>query len=296
MSIYGDNNFIKNVNLNGNNAKIPTIDNYTNIPSRYYIDGVNGNDSNNGTEASPWKTMDKFFELLNKGFSDIRCYIKTAGTYNISKNVISNSILHITGLVDNIILQFQNPAEQEVAFYSCHLNFEKLTIRGNQSNESINIHNSDFAFDKIKFENCFNVDLYGCNFNCTTCQFTRLYCDESNGIIDDTVITRCDLGTAIVARRSSDLSITGTLDFKTQNGIQTSNNLIVAERSVVRNFMQLISSPPASPITTGKTMVITGSTLHSTEVIVNTRMKKYATQDYTYSSAALIVLTNQVIS
>jgi hypothetical protein len=46
--------------------------------NKYYVDGTNGNDSNNGTSASPWKTISKAASAVTEGATVYVC----AGTYN----------------------------------------------------------------------------------------------------------------------------------------------------------------------------------------------------------------------
>lgn len=98
---------------------------------RYYIDGVNGDDGNNGkTPETAFKTLSRFLEEANNGKSDIRCYIISAGTYNIEKTNLINTIVHITGNVENVII---NTNLNELVFYNCHLNFQNITITNNGS-------------------------------------------------------------------------------------------------------------------------------------------------------------------
>lgn len=98
---------------------------------RFYIDGVNGNDANDGlTTETAFRTLNRFLEECNNGKADIRCYILTAGTYNIEKTNLNNVAIHITGQDDNIII---NSNLDEYVFYNSHIALEgvKLTHTGN---------------------------------------------------------------------------------------------------------------------------------------------------------------------
>lgn len=112
---------------------------HTSNAFRWYVDGVNGDDSNDGSQEHPWKTMDKFFSEANRtngGRSDIRCFIVSPGTYNITKQTFTSIALHITGNVDDVILNFT--AAPDIKFYECHVNINNVSVRA---------PNATFAFD-----------------------------------------------------------------------------------------------------------------------------------------------------
>ena len=94
----------------------------------YYVDGTDGDDDNDGlTSATAFKTLDKFFSLLNTSSSDIRCHIQTAGTYKLSHAQVINSNIHIigeSGSRDDIIITTD---EAEMVFYGGHINFKNIT-------------------------------------------------------------------------------------------------------------------------------------------------------------------------
>lgn len=102
--------------------------------NRWYVDGVNGSDSNDGTEQRPWKTLDKFFNEANRtdgGRIDIRCYIVSAGTYDIGANnehTFNSMTIHISALAPDVILNFLTV--DDVKFYESHLNLRGYTSNG----------------------------------------------------------------------------------------------------------------------------------------------------------------------
>lgn len=102
------------------------------VSKRFYVDGVNGDDNNNGTSTEPFKTLQKFIDICNNsngGQADIRCYITTAGIYNINCNSITGAAIHITGNVDNVVINVNNP-QDELPWYGGHANIQNVTITG----------------------------------------------------------------------------------------------------------------------------------------------------------------------
>lgn len=90
---------------------------------RWYIAASGDDETGDGSAAKPWKTLDKFFSMLNEGYTDIRCYIVETGTYEYSKPVISNAVIHITATCSGVAIKCTNTNEPAV-FYNCHLNFQ----------------------------------------------------------------------------------------------------------------------------------------------------------------------------
>lgn len=98
---------------------------------RFYIDGVNGNDANDGlTTETAFRTLNRFLEEGNNGKSDIRCYIISNGVYTIDKPTIEDLVIHINGSTDDITITSNL---DEYVFYNCHINLQdiKLTHTGN---------------------------------------------------------------------------------------------------------------------------------------------------------------------
>lgn len=120
--------------------------------ARKYIDSVNGDDSNDGEQATPWKTLDRFFEELARGAS-VRAYIVSAGVYTSSVAVMSGATVHITANVPGVTLNFV-PANGNNTFYiyDSHLSFTTA---------------DDFKMDitgvYFKCENC-STTIYKTNF------------------------------------------------------------------------------------------------------------------------------------
>lgn len=156
---------------------------------RWYVDGTNGDDANPGTQDAPWKTMDKFFSMANStanGRADIRCFIVSAGTYDITQQTFTALAIHITG-VDGVILNFTTFAD--VKFYECHVNLNTLSIQAPNATE--------FAFDggSIAITNVtflMHLKLYAINGYITSSNVKTLEAAYSNLLISGCTLTNTD--------------------------------------------------------------------------------------------------------
>lgn len=133
---------------------------YNNIGARYHVDCVNGDDNNSGESGHPWKTLDKFFSMMNNltdGRADMRCYLDTPGTYDVGTNAeygktFTGVSFHITGGLDssapydgNYIIRFLNTSETK--FYCSHANFRNVKIQcpNATSTDVFSFDGSDFS-------------------------------------------------------------------------------------------------------------------------------------------------------
>lgn len=97
----------------------------------FYVDRVNGLDTNDGSIEHPFLTLDKAIEQLNTVSSNVYIFFKTAGTYTVSEGIINGVTIHFEPLVDDVTIDFINRA---CTFYNCHVNFNStkqhfLTVR-----------------------------------------------------------------------------------------------------------------------------------------------------------------------
>ena len=165
-------------------TKVDTMldDNRTSVPLRYYIDGVNGDDSNDGlTSSTAFKTIDKWLEIVNYR-SDLRCYIISAGTYTISKRVLSDCVLHIESTTANntdVVINTIN--DGNLVFYNCHLNFENLTV-----DKIDHIENTATTFVRCKINSEFTI--YGGGFKFDTTILKGFVTEYANGYMDSCTI------------------------------------------------------------------------------------------------------------
>lgn len=114
---------------------------------RLYVDGVNGNDNNDGTAASPFKTLTHVINKANNlgGRVDVRCYIVSPGVYEFPYLSMTGMAIHITGNVDGVIIHHTG---RDFSIYETHVNLNNVTIQSEKD---------------IKFESCCVVAL-NCRF------------------------------------------------------------------------------------------------------------------------------------
>lgn len=102
----------------------------------WYVDGISGDDSNNGkSTATPFRTLKRALEEAKQG--DIECRIKLLGgqTYDLTAINFTSLALHFSCYGSgNVNIVFNNYGTR-VAFYNCHLNMlgtagQKFNISG----------------------------------------------------------------------------------------------------------------------------------------------------------------------
>ena len=154
-----------------------------------FVDGVNGDDTNDGlTAATAVKTLDCATDFFNKYSSALRFEILTAGTYTLTKTVFSGVFFHIKPHVQGIILQ--TDPSNDITFYNSDVLFLDdvanlgtwITWQGHRIltvNSHFELYNVDFQigfhlegtngqFTRCTFErNCLFTDSYGLIVNCT---------------------------------------------------------------------------------------------------------------------------------
>src|SRR5215471_5011770 len=80
---------------------------YLTAPLTLYVDVTNGDDTlNDGSNAKPWKTIQKAIDYLAKsidgGGQNVYIQLKTAGTYaSFNMNSRANALIHVVGDVLN---------------------------------------------------------------------------------------------------------------------------------------------------------------------------------------------------
>ena len=172
-------NAINEVKTDLDNKEYPLYDDHV----RLYIDGVNGDDNNDGTTPeTAFKTLDRFLKLLNNTKADIRCYIISAGTYKFLKPTISDAIIHITGTVSGVILSTDL---DELVFYGGHMNFNNVTFDLPEGTS----HYYDgvlVTFDDVIYKN--PVRIYGGSIDSQNCTYSQLRLSWTNAILDNTTI------------------------------------------------------------------------------------------------------------
>ncbi len=97
---------------------------------RYYIDGLNGNDSNKGTREAPFKTLDPIYKIMNQGHCNLRIALAGGSTYEFKAFTLANTHIHFslwgTGepILKFVPVYSTDPTKtpDEFAFYNCHIN------------------------------------------------------------------------------------------------------------------------------------------------------------------------------
>lgn len=234
-----------------NAANTKATDALSKIPVRYtdhYRDVIAGNTythtdtansistgTHTGGAADPFESLDYFFNQLNEGKTDIRCYIDTPGYYVVHKPVITNAVIHITCRVDGVHIVFNDTSTENVAFYNSHWNLQCQTGACEISTK---------LGDMIYWENCATLlsnvvcnqrlQTYGGYLIATGIHYMQFYCDGCNVVLENAICTNTDASnTGLVVRRSSTLRLYGTLtDFNPLSGSGSDNAMISVEGSV----------------------------------------------------------------
>lgn len=187
---------------------------------RWYIDGVNGNDDNDGSIDRPFKTLDKFFSCANNITTDIRAYIVHSGIYGVTKPVINGCVVHITANVPDVTIYFSDNSERE-AFYNCHLNLKGLDVNNKLIIDgafgSWYTENSYNLFTFVKF----NIDYinYGGGDTFEQCELKTLNLTAWKGYIHTTTYTNTDPDTDDVnCQDGCVVRMAGSTSFANRNG------------------------------------------------------------------------------
>lgn len=90
--------------------------------ARYYVDGTNGDDTNDGlTENTAFQTLAPIWQKVKEGNMEIRFDLAGGNTYQWEPYVINDLIIHM-GAYGTGDVTIQAPSNEQVAFYNCHLN------------------------------------------------------------------------------------------------------------------------------------------------------------------------------
>lgn len=233
-----------NTELNAAETKISALetrvdniktDYINNVPYPYhnvYLDGVNGNDDNDGlTRQTAFKTYDRAMEEANR-WGDFRIWILTRGEYYWSNPTANGITLHVVPQTNGIALKwgFAHP-KISISIYNSHLNIGDDGYRMTLSLPADSAANGQDMY----FENCAtllnNLDLniygllgfYGGNFNIFKCNLRGwMNMSMCNGYTSDFELTPTrGNGPAVTVRESSSLTTLSSFTF--HNNIASSN-------------------------------------------------------------------------
>lgn len=207
-----------------------------NVPYPYhnmYLDGVNGDDNNDGlTRQTAFKTYDRAMEEANR-WGDFRIWILTSGEYYWSNPTANGITLHVIPQTNGITLKwgFAHPTIS-VSIYNSHFNIGDDDYRMTLSLPA----DSDTKGQRMYFENCAallnNLDLniyselgfFGGNFNIFKCNLRGwLNMSMCNGYTSDFELTPTKGNRpAVTVRESSLLTILSSFTF--HNNIPSSDS------------------------------------------------------------------------
>lgn len=269
---------------------------------RYHINLITGNDNNDGlTAETAWKSIDKLFELLNNGETDIRCYLDSAGTYELNKNVISHSVIHITATVANCIVEFNNQNENneqlDSTFYHCHVNLKGLNqdspliIQNKYEGYSIYGDGCSFSFQYVKFQNCTDFATSGNILSAYYLTVPRLFLNGVNADINNLTVNQYNVrGGLLVVRYGSNVVLRGNTTFGDATGF-TFNTLVI-ERSVLTLHAN-ITNP--KQITSGYGISSTYGIIHTTDTYLKLWQQMSSNSTPLYYSQTLLAKGNIVL-
>lgn len=153
---------------------------------RIFIDDANGDDdTGNGTEANPFKTLEKALSFTNI-YTEVRITILSAGTYYINEDLAASASVHITANVANVVIMLALDEGGAFAVYASHWNIQGM----NEANrititvDPLYMNDAYMYFDcSLVTLNNVNVEipcnLYGCSISATNCTYKTLHAEMS---------------------------------------------------------------------------------------------------------------------
>ena len=211
-------NYVRHFNLFGNNIDIPESSHFVMESHRFYLDCINGSDSGEGTQLSPFKTFKRLFEVCANQQADIRCYLISAGSYPVNVESLTGMAIHITSLVAGCYVDFMNTGSGNIQFYGCHVN-----LQGASADAALNIRNLSETtlpslycdggghwFKYVNFECA--IRFYGCGLLLENCSFNDLELLWSNA-----KISQCTLKPTYVSDRYTVSGISSLITFSGSN-------------------------------------------------------------------------------
>lgn len=252
------------------------------VHHRYHINGATGDDSNSGYDsANPWKTMMPFLELLDKGYTDVRCYIDSAGTYDLPCPTWNNCCVHITGQVAGVVVNITNlPGVGIVgcSFYNSHINFNNFKLTG----LPIHMDEGNMTMANIDASELEYINLNGGIISSSNCKFHNLRItgffrmESPTFVFDDT-----NDGVYFLASHGR---ITGNVTMEALASTNDNGYPIHANNSTL--FWQSSSDTLVGTVTNG---VLFNATITSgTRARINRLMNNYGTSTTANGSLTLI--------
>lgn len=206
----------------------------------FYVDGVNGDDNNDGSNSHPFKTLEKALLKANDGYANLSIGILSSGTYPVSQyNNLTYLSLHIYGYAANIIIDF---TRTDFTTYGLHLNVRGnngvMTIRG--ASGGFHFESGQLYAESIYFN--FDMRIIGTNCHFIDCEFDNINVSESNLVFNGSLKFHNAQNVAVVCRiaggTTSFYHSSITLDDAPSNGV----TFIQCHGGVVAGFQNAAAS------------------------------------------------------
>ena len=174
-----------------------------------------------GSDNDPYESLDYFFNDLNKGQTDIRCYITQSGTYVVKQPVFRNCIIHITVRANNVrIIWNTESLSEDFVGYNTHVNFRvdegytKCVFLTPNENNQMYFENSAVLIDGVTYDG--TIKLYGGYLSMGNSNVGSMELLGCSGYMHDVYVTNSDVNkNGIWLRRGSNFIFAGAIaDFK----------------------------------------------------------------------------------
>lgn len=194
--ILTDISLINNSITDLNNNKISSIygaSSSTNLVwHQYFVDNTDGDDTNDGSQATPFKTLEPIINMINKGKLKVDIALKRGQTHILPSKTFNSCVIHLeaygTGTDKAIVTTNTLPsANSSLPFYNCHGNFKNINFT--------NI-GYDMYFDGGSFvaQDCIfdcKVTSWGCGCRFNNCTIKTLKARMCNIWVENNSIIGC---------------------------------------------------------------------------------------------------------
>ena len=198
-----------------------------------YLDGVNGNDNNDGlTSATAFKTFDRAMQEANY-YGDFRIYIVAAGAYSWSNPTLNGLTLHIVPRVNDVVLNVgANNPTIAISIYNCHINIGdddyQLTLNmpdtAIANSQPIYFENCATTINNVAFNAKYKLDTFGGSLLAKKMVLTGRadFANTCGELQDCTFIATVSTSPMLLIREGSSFAITTAIEF--QNPLESTGS------------------------------------------------------------------------
>lgn len=178
----------------------------------FYLDGVNGNDENDGLTAdTAFKTFERALKVHEMGTLDLRVTIISPGSYRMPYDTYNSLSWHIRGEVDGIILDFDSKGK-DVSFYGEHYNLIKVTLK---NAGEIRFEGCTIGLDTVVFD-ATRLKMHDCYIDCaTTATFPEIAFYACRGRIRR-IVSTSQAEYAVIMHKGCNIRLYNQVTFATQ--------------------------------------------------------------------------------